>query len=182
MDHVELGGWLVVAALAWPTIAPVDAQELSGEEALIDRIRQIQGQLSPGAARPPQGPAAREQELIERIEVIRQDAQSEAATAARPRLDEDDVRSLVSESFGVEVLGIEAVESAGRPAYAVTVMNPPGDANSAFLVETLLVDGATGGLLGRVPQRPRVAPDLADFSERIDPEGSGLEIRRRTHR
>ena len=67
------------------------------------------------------------------------------------------------------------------PAYAVTVMNPPGNDNSAFLVETLVVDGATGEVLGQVSQAPRVAPDLAP-SWQADLDAPGREIRRRTHR
>jgi hypothetical protein len=95
-------------------------------------------------------------------------------------LGEDEVQSLVAEGFGVEILSVEATESEGRPAYAVTVMNPPGNDNSAFAVETLLIDGATGGLLGKVPQTPRVA--APGPSGRSDFDRSGLEIRRRTHR
>jgi hypothetical protein len=161
-------------------IASSSAQAPSSERELVDRVRQIQGQLEPGAA-PPAG--AREQELIERIQALRREAQSEAAAAARPELGEDEVQALLREGLGVEILKIEPIEAEGRAAYAVTVMNPPGNDNSAFAVETLVVDGATGGLLGRVPQLPRTGtPDLAESSGPADGEGSGLEIRRRTHR
>jgi hypothetical protein len=172
MGRIGGGGWLpamaglVLAAGAWPTLAPVIAQEPASEEALIERLRQIQGQPTPGAATPQ-----------------RRDAQAGAATGEGPALGEDEVQTLVREGLGVEVLGIEAVESEGRPAYAVTVMSPPGNDNSALAVETLLVDGATGGLLGRVPQTPRVAgPDPAESAGSGAPEPSGLEIRRRTYR
>jgi hypothetical protein len=62
-------------------------------------------------------------------------------------------------------------------------MNPPGNYNAAFMVRTLLVDGATGGLLGEVPHTPRAAaPDLTQDTRAAGPDDSGLEIRRRTYR
>jgi hypothetical protein len=155
--------WLALAALALRPAAPVIAQEPPTEEMLIERLRQIQDALTAGAKEPGQVP--------------------ETGLAQEPPLGEDEVRTLVSEGLGVDVLSIEVVERDGEPAYAVTVMNPPGNTNGAFAVETLLVDGATGGLLERVPQRPRVAaPNLAGPSGASDPERSGMEIRRRTYR
>ena len=109
-----------------------------------------------------------------------QEAAGEESADTGPMLGEDEVRSLLREGLGVEILSIEAIESEGRAAYAVTVMSPPGNDNSAFAVETLLIDGATGGVLGRVPQTPRVA--APERWGRSDPESSGLEIRRRTYR
>ena len=154
---------LTLAVLALPAITPAVAQQPPSEEMLIERVRQIQGALTAGAGAPGQEP--------------------EAGLAQEPALGEDEVRRLVSEGLGVDVLSIEVVERDGEPAYAVTVMNPPGNTNSAFAVETLLVDGATGGLLERVPQRPRVAaPNLTGASGASDPERSGMEIRRRTYR
>lgn len=186
MDHVGVAGRLALKALGLAVVlpgSPLNAQEPASEEALIDRVRQVQGQLAPGAAPAPQGPATREQGLIEQIEAIRREAESEAAAGERPALGEDEVRSLLRDGLGVDVLSIEAVQSEGRPAYAVTVMHPPGNDNAAFMVTTLLVDGATGGLLERVPQRPRVgAPESAEFAGQADPGSSGLEMRRRTFR
>jgi hypothetical protein len=47
----------------------------------------------------------------------------------------------------------------------------------------LLVDGATGGFLGRVPQAPRTAaPGLAEASGHAAQDSTGLDIRRRTFR
>jgi hypothetical protein len=152
--------WLALATLA---LRPAIAQEPPTEEMLIERLRQIQDALIAGAKEPGQEP--------------------ETGLAQEPALGKDEVRRLVSEGLGVDVLSIEVVERDGEPAYAVTVMNPPGNTNSAFAVETLLVDGATGGLLERVPQRPRVAaPNLVEPSGASDPERSGMEIRRRTYR
>ena len=180
VDRLRVGAWLALgglalAALPLPAAMPLQAQEAAGEEALTERFRQTQGPFTPGAAQPAPDAAPSEQALT-----VRRDLQPEASADTGPLLGEDEVRSLLREGLGVEILSIEAIESEGRAAYAVTVMSPPGNDNSAFAVETLLIDGATGGVLGRVPQTPRVAaPERWGPS---DPESSGLEIRRRTYR
>ena len=174
MNHLGVGGWLVLAALALSTKAPLEAQEPTGDQPLTDRFQQIQGQAAPPAAQPSQEPARAGEP---------NGAPSEARATERPALSADEVRTLLAEGLGVDVLRIEAIESAQGPAYAVTVMNPPGNDDSAFLVETLLVDGATGGLLGQVPQAPRAAaPGVAVSTRRAIPDDTGLEIRRRTYR
>jgi hypothetical protein len=178
---------LVLGALAAQTIAPSGAQTPANEEELIDRIRQTQAEVEPGTTSPPPVAGAREPELIE-PELIEPTpangryAQAGASGAERATLGEDEVRALLGERFGVEVLKIEAMESERGPAYAVTVMNPPGNDDGAFLVETLVVDGATGEVLGQVSQAPRVAPGLEAPSGQVDLDGGGLEIRRRSHR
>jgi hypothetical protein len=173
--HLRVGAWLTlggIALAALPLPVPVHAQVSTGE-----------GQPAAGETEPtPDAPAA-EQELIERLETVRRDLRSEGAADQDSVLGEHEVRALVAEGLGVEILDIEAIESQGRPAYAVTVMSPPGTGNSAFAVDTLLVDGATGELLGRVPRTPRVAePSLAGPSGWSDFDQSGVEIRRRSHR
>ena len=189
-DHARAGKrrWLAVralmlAALALQPLAAVIAQEPAREKVLIERLRQIQGEPTPGATEPTRAAAAPEQQSIERLGPVQQAPESNTSTGAAPTLGEDEVRSLIVEGLGVEVLKIKAIESGGRPAYAVTVMSPAGNDNGAFGVETLLVDGATGGLLGRVSQAPRTsAPGLAEASGRAAPDSTGLEIRRRTYR
>jgi hypothetical protein len=159
------GGSLALALLALAT-APVDAQEPTSAQKLVERLQQIQGQLQPGAAQAEQGKPAGAAELDQ-----------------KPALGEEEVRRLVREGLGVEVLSIKTVEHAGRPAYAVTVMNPPGNYNGALQVATLLVDGASGALVGQVPHTPRASePDALASSGAAGPDGSGLEIRRRTYR
>ena len=187
MSHSGIGAWpgtavLMLGALAAQTIAPSRAQAPTSEQELIDRIRQIQGKAGPGTTSPPPIAGAREPELIEPVQAIGRDAQAGASEAERPALGEDEVRALLGERFGVEVLKIQAMESDRGPAYAVTVMNPPGNDDGAFLVETLVVDGATAEVLGQVSQTPRVAPGLAAPSGQADLDGGGLEIRRRSHR
>ena len=109
-------------------------------------------------------------------------AQPEPA-ALQPDLGEDEMRAIVRESLGVEILRVEVVEHDGEPAYAVTVMNPPGDQNDALRVATLLFDGATGSLLGQRSAAPRTdAPGLSTAPTPGGFESGGEEIRRRTLR
>jgi uncharacterized membrane protein YkoI len=155
------------------------AQEQASERTLIERLRQTQGESE--RVEPPGAPARPAEEGIRDIEVLERQLRSDAE-GQRPALSEEEVRSLVREGLGVEVLKIETVERDGRQVYALTVMNPPGDYNGAFMVRTLLVDGTTGGLLGEVPHTPRTgATDVAPEAPAAGPDGGGLEIRRRTH-
>jgi uncharacterized membrane protein YkoI len=174
-------GGLGLALLMPQALVPAAAQEQPSARALIERLQQIQGQLEPGAAQPVQGQPSRADELIRQIEVIQQQSLADAATDLQPAVGEDEVQRLVREGLGVEVLSTELVERDGQPVYALTVMNPPGNYNGAFMVRTLLVDGATGGLLGEVPHTPRAAAPHPD-SRAAGPDDSGLEIRRRTYR
>jgi hypothetical protein len=160
---LRIGASLTLAGLAaLPGICAV-AQEQSADD-LIDRIRQIQGEIESGGQAPP-----------------RQDMDAQAAL--RPELGEDEIRAIVRQSLGVEILRVEVVEHEGAPAYAITVMNPGGDRNDAFRVATLLFDGATGSLLGQQSPAPRTAaPELSTAPTPSGFESGGREIRRRTSR
>lgn len=59
----------------------------------------------------------------------------------------DEIAASIAETYGVEVLSLRDAKADGRAAYAVTVMNPGGNSNAAFQVNTLLVDAATGALI-----------------------------------
>jgi hypothetical protein len=159
MGAVRVGAWLAIGALVVLPGAPPGAQEQSAQE-LIDRIRQIQGEAAaPQPSGQPEPPAL------------------------SPDLGEDEMRAMVGESLGVEILRVEVVEHGGEPAYAVTVMNPGGDRNDAFRVATLLFDGATGSLLGQRSAAPRAdAPGLSSAPTPSGFESGGQEIRRRTLR
>lgn len=157
-------------ALALLPHLPLGAQEPPGEQGLIDRIRQIQGQLAPERGGAAESNAPTEERLIERLQTVREEIGRASAPEA-PALDETEVSRRISEELGVDVLDIRPVRIEKGPAYAVTVMNPPGNYNAAFMVGTLLVDGATGELLGEAaPTRPETSG------------GPGAEIRRRTFR
>lgn len=62
-------------------------------------------------------------------------------------LSPDRVKDAVAQRYGVTVLKVDKVESAGKPAYDVIVMNPGGDSNGAFQVTRLMVDAETGALI-----------------------------------
>ena len=176
---VALGGCGLVLLGPQAILRPV-AQEQTGARTLLERLRQIQGEIE--RAEPPGEPAHRAEELIREVEVIERQLRSET-TQEGPALSEEEVRSLVREGLGVDVLKLETVERDGRHIYALTVMSPPGDYNGAFMVRTLLVDGTTGGLLGEVPHTPRTsATDLSPGAPAAGPDSSGEEIRRRTYR
>jgi hypothetical protein len=138
----------------------VPARETPGAAALIERLRQIQ-------------------------EDLRAAGVPEAAPGAQTdmQLSADQVRRMLNEDLGVEVLTVEPLANSGRSAYAVKVMNPPGDYNAAFMVITLLVDGDTGEILGEARATPGPqSPDVLPEARRPPGDGSGLELRRRTYR
>ncbi len=62
-------------------------------------------------------------------------------------LSADQVAAAITEAYGVSVLKIVAAEDEGRTVYWVTIMNPGGDFDEAFQVNTLLVDADTGKLV-----------------------------------
>ena len=49
--------------------------------------------------------------------------------------------------YGVKVLRIKPMTEQGRSAFAVTIMNPGGDFNEAFQVNTIVIDAETGQLI-----------------------------------
>ncbi len=57
------------------------------------------------------------------------------------------VSAKVTKAFGVKVLRVRPGKVDGRKVFLVTIMNPGGDFNEAFQVNTLVVDAETGNLL-----------------------------------
>jgi hypothetical protein len=94
------------------------------------------------------------------------------------------LKERLASELGVELLDIRPIEVDGREAYAVKVMNPGGNSNNAFLVATLVVDGESGEVLGRLPQSIETAADFSQRGARFEPDldDSGQAIRRRTYR
>jgi len=79
-----------------------------------------------------------------------QPAPAAAPASPVPTKPADEVKRQIEKDYGVTVLRVrEGTREDGSPTYAVTVMNPGGDRNSAFEVNTLEVDARTGAL---VPQ------------------------------
>ena len=133
------------------------AQAPPSEQELLERLRQIQGEIA-GAAAPP--------------------APADAPATDPQLLSPQEVEQAIGERLGVEVLGSETVETEAGTRYAVKVMNPPGDYSAAFLVTTLLVDAVSGEILGEAGPGSGLAQPVRSSSE----AESGLEIRRRTYR
>lgn len=65
-----------------------------------------------------------------------------AGTAAEVNAAE--VRASIEKKFNVKVLKINAVTVDGKSAFKVTVMYPGGNFNTAFQVNTLIIDANTG--------------------------------------
>ena len=94
------------------------------------------------------------------------------ATPAVAKMPADEVKAAIEREYGVRVLRIVEVERAGGTVYAVTVMNPGGDFDEAFQVNTLAVDPDTGALI--LQDRPGPG---AGMPRNID-EGYGAAMRR----
>jgi len=77
-------------------------------------------------------------------------------SSASEVLSEADARSIVEQRLKGDILKIEQKKIDGRVAYAVTVMNAGGNANHAYQVYTLVIDGETGTL---VPQTAKLQPN-----------------------
>lgn len=81
--------------------------------------------------------------------------------AAQTLLSEAAARTALEREYGVEVLRITADEQDDIPVFLVRVMNPGGNFNEAFQVNTLVVDRKTGKL---VPQFRHGASGTRDRS------------------
>ncbi len=85
-------------------------------------------------------------------------------------LSADQVKRQVEARYGVTVLRIEAVTEQGRSAYAVTIMNPGGDFNEAFQVNTIVIDAESGRPIIQFRQGPRgLQPAAPPVSSRTGP-------------
>lgn len=166
MRRMMLAGLL--AGLAPP--ATGFAQGPDADE-LIRRLRDVARETQ----QTPAAPSA--EELIRRL----REATTPAGQAIATGLDPQQIRERIAAELNVEVLEVRAAEIERGPAYAVKIMNPPGNSNSAFMVGTLLVDAESGEVLGR-------AQDFPTFSESMplvrdpDVDAAGPEMRRRTYR
>ncbi len=100
-----------------------------------------------------------------------------APAAAQALLTEAAARTAVEERYGVEVLRIESAEQDGVPVFLVRVMNPGGNFNEAFQVNTLVLDRRTGNL---VPQFRHESSGVRDRSgtRRETDENTGPVLRR----
>jgi hypothetical protein len=66
------------------------------------------------------------------------------AAPAGAEMSETEISKAVAEAYGVTVLRVVPSKDDGRRVYLVTVMNPGGDFNEAFQVNTIVVDAESG--------------------------------------
>ncbi|HLI12732.1 MAG TPA: PepSY domain-containing protein [Alphaproteobacteria bacterium] len=101
--------------------------------------------------------------------------------SASAALSQDQIKAEIEKTYGVSVLRMKEIEVAGKPAYAVTVMNKGGNDNRAFQVNTILVDPESGHLVSAY----RIMPDGYDFSDVLETnpnkQPSDLLARRGNH-
>jgi hypothetical protein len=62
-------------------------------------------------------------------------------------MSETEAARKIEQTYGVRALKVRGAEFDGRKVWMVTVMNPPGDSNEAFQVNTLAVDQESGELV-----------------------------------
>ncbi len=72
-----------------------------------------------------------------------------SAGPASAAMTEAEVKAKVVEAYGVEVLRIRRAGLDGRDVFLVTVMNPGGDFDEAFQVNTIAFDAETGAPVPR---------------------------------
>ncbi len=60
---------------------------------------------------------------------------------------DQEAKRQIEEAYDVEVLRVREGEIDGRGVWLVTVMLPPGDFNTAFMVSNLAIDRQTGDLV-----------------------------------
>ena len=85
-------------------------------------------------------------------------------------LSADQVRRQVETRYSVKVLRIKPMTEQGRSAFAVTIMNPGGDFNEAFQVNTIVIDAESGRPIVQYRQGPGgLEPAAAPVSSRTGP-------------
>ena len=92
------------------------------------------------------------------------------AVPAGAAMSEAEASRMIAETYGVQVLRVRAERRGEDWVWLVTVMNPPGDFNEAFQVNTLAVDQETGALIPAFRHRPS-GYDLSGASGRGDKVG-----------
>ncbi len=75
------------------------------------------------------------------------------AGQARAAMTEAQVTHSLEQAYNVTVLRVTRLKHDGLPAFLVTMMNPGGNFNTAYQVNTVLVDAETGKLISRFRHR-----------------------------
>ncbi len=69
------------------------------------------------------------------------------STPALSAVSQSEAARMVTQTFDVEVLRVRSGQVGDRAVWLITVMNPGGDFNAAFQVNTLAVDKGSGELV-----------------------------------
>ena len=80
------------------------------------------------------------------------------AAPAGAEMSVDAVKQKIEADYAVTVLRVKPMTDGGRRVFAVTIMNPGGDFNEAFQVNTIVIDAETGNLVRQyrtLRERPR---------------------------
>lgn len=75
------------------------------------------------------------------------------APPAEAAMTEKQISAKVAKDLGVKVLRVRPGEAGGQAAFLVTIMNPGGNFNAAYQVNTIAVSAESGELVSRVQQR-----------------------------
>jgi hypothetical protein len=82
---------------------------------------------------------------------------------------DQEAKRQIEETYDVEVLRVREGEIDGRGVWLVTVMLPPGDFNTAFMVSNLAIDRQTGDLVLRPAGRPAQRQSRTATGRRAQP-------------
>ncbi len=92
------------------------------------------------------------------------------APPAGAEMSVDAVIQKIEAVYAVTVLRVKPMTDGGRRVFAVTVMNPGGDFNGAFQVNTIIIDAETGQLIIQYRQGPGgLRPAAPPVSSRTGP-------------
>lgn len=98
-----------------------------------------------------------------------------ASTVAplRAEMNAEEVTRRLQDAYGILVLKVQEIADRGGAAFAVTMMNPPGDFNEAYQVNTVVVDRQTGALIPQTRESINGGVDPAPaISRRTSPKTS----------
>lgn len=92
------------------------------------------------------------------------------AGEAAAAVTKEQAASQVEQTFEVQVLRVQEGEVAGRAVWLVTAMNPGGDSNAAFQVNTVAVDRETGQLVPSFQHQPSgyELPGAPSYDTRVE--------------
>lgn len=102
-----------------------------------------------------------------------------AAALAQSLMSEEEVRQVIEERYGVEILRIEEAESDGIPVFVLRAMNPAGNYNEAFQVNKIVVNRRNGQLLPQFRHRNSGVADTAGARRQVI-ENSDRVLRERS--